>query len=343
MNDALSNIEPSAATTAAPRLLEVSLSDDVSPPGPDHELLLGFHFGASELAVEHPSLVSPGLEAIGRGDLYECWWYAGEVSLTSVGDVRVAQCEDFAVAVLQLPDGGPEQFKQMTYDAYCQLLGVVRNADYGHLARIWNYFGDINAGDGDAEKYRQFSIGRADAFEEFGLFDEAVPTGTAIGTVRDAQLTIVALLSRRDFQSVENPRQVSAFRYPRQYGPRSPKFSRGGCVSLGELDVFLISGTAAIVGHESAHPHDTALQISETLTNLHQLCDTMSGLPVARARLMLDADCILRVYLRDRSDLQVVAAKLQELLGDIHSNVVFLHANICRRELMVEIDGTRII
>ena len=52
---------------------------------------------------------------------------------------------------------------------------------------------------------------------------------------------------------------------------------------------------------------------------------------------------VLRVYLRDPSDRDVVAHALQELLGDIQSNVVFVQADICRSELMVEIDGTRIV
>ena len=342
MSNAFSKLENRAAKNAATNPVEISLTREITPPSPDHELLLAFHFGASA-GADDPRIVSPGLDPVGQGDLYECWWYRGEVELESVGNVTIAQCEDFTVAALRRPDAAPEGFRAAARDAYRDLLLAVSKTEHEHLVRMWNYFGNINAGEGDAEKYRQFSAGRADAFEEFGLFDEAVPTGTGIGTVRDSELTIVALLSRHNFQSVENPRQVSAYRYPRQYGPRSPKFSRGGCVSLGKYSVFLISGTASIVGHESTHPHDTEMQISETLTNLHKLCETMSGLHLARERIVLDAGCVLRVYLRDPEDQGVVAAKLTELLGDIGSNVVFLHADICRRELMVEIDGTRII
>jgi hypothetical protein len=58
-------------------------------------------------------------------------------------------------------------------------------------------------------------------------------------------------------------------------------------------------------------------------------------------RLSLDDEIILRVYLRDRRDLDVVAARLQEVLGSASRNVVFLNADICRRELIVEIDGAK--
>ncbi len=323
------------------RPLDVTLSRDVTPPTPAHNLLVGFHLGTSD-ASEHPAIVNAGLVPIGDEDLYECWWYKGDVELKTVGNVRIAQCADVAVTMLQRPDATPEEFREVTYDAYHELLAGVQATEHRHLVRIWNYFGDINEGEEDREKYRQFSMGRASAFEELGVFDLAVPTGTAIGTIGASKLSIIALSSKHDFRPVENPRQVSAFRYPRQYGPKSPKFSRGGCVSLLEHSLFLISGTAAIVGHESAHPHDTMLQTSETLRNLDELCAAMSELHDGPP-LILDDECVLRVYLRDPNDREFVARKLSEWFGSVKSNVVFLHAHICRRELMVEIDGVRII
>ncbi len=323
--------------------LAIALGRDVTPPSGRHKLLLGFHFGQPAANLDQPALASIGLEPIDSELRYECWWYDGAVHHERVGEVRLAQCDDYAVAILQWPDAPPEEFRQSTYEAYRELLAAVDRSPHRRLVKIWNYFAGINDGEGDSERYRQFSIGRAEAFEEFGLYDQTVPTGTAIGTTGHSQFTIIALMSKRDFQSVENPRQVSAYRYPRQYGPKSPKFSRGGSIAVGQHNVYLISGTAAIIGHESAHPHATGLQLGETLTNLNRLCEAMSGTRSPLQRMSLDADCVLRVYLRNRSDLDLVAAELLALLGEIESNVVFLHANICRRELMVEIDGTRIV
>lgn len=341
MSNAVTTADHVTDLSARERPLDVTLTRDVDPPTPAHNLLVGFHFGKSD-DIEHPAIVNAGLVPIGGEDLYECWWYKGDVELKTIGNVRIAECEDVAVTVLQQPDAAAERFRKSTYDAYHELLAGVQTTEHCHLVRIWNYFGDINEGEEDREKYRQFSMGRASAFEEHGVFDEAVPTGTAIGTIGASELSIIALSSKHDFRPVENPRQVSAFRYPRQYGPKSPKFSRGGCVSVAEHSLFLISGTAAIVGHESAHPHDTVLQISETLRNLDELCAAMSGLHDG-PRLVLDNECVLRVYLRDSNDLEFVARKLNGMFGSVRSNVVFLHANICRRELMVEIDGVRII
>ena len=46
----------------------------------------------------------------------------------------------------------------------------------------------------------------------------------------------------------------------------------------------------------------------------------------------------LKVYVRDRDDLPLVAAALEQRFGDRVPRVL-LHAAICRRELSMEIDG----
>ena len=48
--------------------------------------------------------------------------------------------------------------------------------------RIWNYFSDINRGDGDEEKYRQFSVGRAEAFASKHSLGPALIDGLSMGS-----------------------------------------------------------------------------------------------------------------------------------------------------------------
>ncbi|MEO8778700.1 MAG: pteridine-dependent deoxygenase, partial [Rhodanobacter sp.] len=130
---------------------------------------------------------------------------------------------------------------------------------------------------------------------------------------------------------VENPRQVSAWRYPRQYGPTPPSFARA--MTLPAHDVLAISGTAAVVGHASAHHDDLDAQLEETLVNL--------GALLASARLPsgFDARSPLKVYVRQAGDVPHVRDFLQRRLPDVP--VLLLHGDICRRELLVEIDGWR--
>ena len=325
------------------RRLAINLGPHVAPFSPDHKLLVGFHFGTDLAENRYPGIVSIGLDPINGQDQFECWWYQGDVDHKVIGNAAVSQCADYSFVTIQQPDSAPEDYRTRSVDAYQELLSVVQQSEHPHLAKIWNYFPGINDGEDDRERYRQFSIGRAEVFESSGIADSTVPTGTAVGCVREAGLTIIALTSRHRLLSAENPRQVSAFEYPRQYGPRSPKFSRGGCVPTDGHYLVVFSGTAAIIGHESVHPYDVSLQTGETFENLDHLCKAISGLRGKGTQLILDSESVLRVYLRDSNDLDFVAGELTQLLGSIESNVVFLQAHICRRELMVEIDGVRVL
>lgn len=120
-------------------------------------------------------------------------------------------------------------------------------------------------------------------------------------------------------------------------------FSRGGFVSTDNHKLYLISGTAAVVGHESAHPFDVEPQADETLKNLSVICDAISATEIEGAKLQLDGDSFFRVYLRDPNDFDSVAKTLGSALGHNDINAVYLHGNICRRELMVEVDAAKAI
>ena len=135
-------------------------------------------------------------------------------------------------------------------------------------------------------------------------------------------------------RALENPRQVSAYDYPRQYGPAAPSFSRA---MLTPDPLLLVSGTASIVGHASVHPGDVAAQLEETLANLDSL------LRHARARTgfgsaQLGPASLVKVYLRSAARCRCRSrARLRERLGQ-DVPFLILAADICRSELLLEIE-----
>jgi chorismate lyase/3-hydroxybenzoate synthase len=337
-----STVQRSVIAEAGTGRLEIGVGDAIEPPSPAHNLLVGFHFGAPHPQAVHPAMVSLALAPLEHEHFFEIWWYRGDVRIATLGAVRVAECDDYAVVILKTDETGSDDFQAATRRAYEDVVNAVRRTEHTQIIKIWNYVGGINSGAGDLERYRQFSVGRAAAFRALGVADEDAPTGTAIGTLCETGLTLIALSSKRKFGLTENPRQVSAFHYPRRYGPSSPKFSRGGFVATGEQRLFLISGTAAVVGHESAHPYDVARQTDETLRNLDVLCKALSELDYRDPPLVLDGDSVIRVYLRNPGDLELVARRLEKAFGHSSPVILFLHGLICRRELMMEIDGARV-
>ena len=323
--------------------LDIQIGQAPVPPSNTHELLLSFNFSTNTCTTTHPARVNLRLQPLEQDQVSENWWYEGTVKYRNFGSVRVAECQDYTVAIIEKPSVGSDQFKTQTRQAYCELLTAVQATQHTQVAKIWNYFNDINSGEGDSEKYKQFSIGRAQAFQKLGLCELSAPTGTAIGTQGDNGLVLIALASNRRFQTIENPRQLPAFNYPKIYGPCSPKFSRGGIVTSDSHKLYLISGTASVVGHASSFPYDTSGQINQTTKNLKSLCEAISAEDSEQERLILDGKSVLRVYLKNPDDYSVI---VEELAADVElnsRNVIYLHGTICRKELMVEIDGIKVI
>lgn len=316
-----------------PGLMQILQGADAGDKPDGCELLLGFNFGQGANPVPGALIAAIDLRPIDQPTLFEGWWYRGAVNRLQRGNVQLAECDHFTAALIQKPETDPSAIRELTRDAYRELYASLDIAKHDRIVRIWNYFGQINRGSEDRERYRQFSIGRAEAFEEIGITDEFLPPGTAIGTVADSTLSIIALASNNGFLPCENPRQLSAYCYPAEHGPRSPKFSRGGMVSFADSQLFLMSGTASIVGHRSAHPLDTAAQTLETLRNIKSLLAQTDDEGSEWS------SKVIRVYLRNPEDRAQTAPIVERWLADSGFQLAYLQGDICRTELLVEIDG----
>ena len=219
--------------------------------------------------------------------------------------------------------------------AYARAIAFVQASGTPHLLRIWNYLDAITLGEGDTERYREFCVGRAQGLGDFDV--TRLPAATAIGRCDGQRVVQVYwLAARTPGTPVENPRQVSAYRYPRQYGPQSPSFARAMLPPSDRMPL-LLSGTAAVVGHASQHAGELQAQLEETFRNFDALIGAAQGhRPELPAH--FGPSTRLKVYVRDAHDLPQVARALDLRFGDAVPRVL-LHAAICRRELAVEIDG----
>jgi chorismate lyase/3-hydroxybenzoate synthase len=206
-----------------------------------------------------------------------------------------------------------------------------------HLYRIWNLVPQINAAaPGGLENYRAFCRGRSLAFElALGQgFTKNLPAASAVGTT--GCLTVAFLAGEATAQHFENPAQVPAYEYPQEYGPRPPSFARATVVEFpGGTDTF-ISGTSAVVGHETIAPNDTPRQLERTFDNL-SLISTACGLGEHIGR-GAAVDRHYKVYLRNPADLAAVAASMVQRILKPGDRVSYLGADICRSALNVEIE-----
>jgi enamine deaminase RidA (YjgF/YER057c/UK114 family) len=224
--------------------------------------------------------------------------------------------------------------------AYEGVFDVLHSTGFKHLLRVWNYLPRINEEGTAMERYKLFNAGRQQAFiDARERAFEGSPAACAIGTA-NGPLRVRFLAGRHSVHHVENPRQVSAYHYPQRYGPRSPTFSRAALAQAGRDHIALfVSGTASIVGHESVHPGDVRAQVRETVANLRAVLDKASTKSTASWSLR---DLQGVVYVRHARHHEAVVDELARVapeLGGAADRLVYLHADICRRELDVEIEG----
>ena len=288
--------------------------------------------GAADAHADSPFAVPCERLAGPAGD--ECW-HAGElVESADTCGAAWAHGEHYAMVALRVDEQG--DVEAAARRAYERLITCVRPSAHPYLLRIWNYFGGINEGEGDAERYRRFCVGRAAGVD--GRFNDPPPAATAIGASTDGGFVqVLALCARAPALALENPRQTPAWRYPREYGPVSPGFSRGALLDADtDTPRLLASGTASIVGHVSRHVDDVAAQLRESVANLEALLEE-GGARLQRRFALGDCEA-LRVYLRDPADLP----RVQDAVAGTAlppRRVVYLQGDVCRRELSVELEG----
>ncbi len=309
-------------------------------PAEHEQILASIVHRAAGLAPYHPAL-SFDMDVLGRSDsnldLVTHLKTTQPVTHLNVSGrdcvMHLSQTEEHLFGVLE-PEPGLD-IRTATYGAYKALLKVSRDMGKPHLLRLWNFMPHITALENGDERYRLFNTGRREALlEEAYLTTYEAPAACALGTHRGA-FKIAFLAATRAGTPIENPRQISAFDYPKDYGLNPPIFSRATWYAQGsEQDILFLSGTASIVGHQSRHPGDVSLQTHETLKNIQAVLQQANRL--AGRACWATKNLRGQVFVRNRADQPIIEAilKKHELV-----NFTYLHADICRAELLVEIEA----
>lgn len=258
----------------------------------------------------------------------ELWLSDEPVVRADAHGVSGAYNEHSLFGCLQMPE--EDTLEGTAESAYRRLFDFADELAFPHLLRIWNYFPGINKAADGTERYRRFNVGRREAFAAKGrVIGQKTPAACALGC-RGGPLTVFFIAGRAAGRPIENPRQVSAYRYPPRYGPTSPAFSRAMLAESPHERALFISGTASIVGHETLHAGDVAAQIEETIANLRAVLEA-AGPGVRNAKLWLKA------YIRHPEHAPQVQTALARAFSG--ADIVYLQADICRSDLLVEVEA----
>jgi chorismate lyase / 3-hydroxybenzoate synthase len=275
------------------------------------------------------------LPPLGPRDLVEVWRTAKPVTSGRQGDVRYAANGEILFGHVLIEESAAGGLASATRAGYVEMLRAIDALGYRQLVRVWNYFPGINTEADGLERYRSFCVGRYDAFAAAGLKEHQLAAASAIGTHAPG-LLLYFVAAKEPGIPIENPRQVSAYHYPTQYGPRSPLFSRALLKQWASGSQLYISGTASVVGHRTCHENDAVAQVQETGRNIEAVISRANEVHPLALKSPRELSQ-LKIYLRRAEDISI-DREIERLFGDSVPRV-YLLADICRTGLLLEIDA----
>ena len=232
------------------------------------------------------------------------------------------------------------EVEQRTCDAYTELLQRLGDEHDSHVVRIWNFVPSILADAGAGlNRYMRFNAGRHRAFRQWlgseNHFDDKLPAASAVG-IEGTELVIHALVLPAAGVTVHNPRQRAPHRYSTRFGPLPPCFARATLIDHADLGrSLLVGGTASVRGEDSVHRGKLDLQLRETIENLEAVARAAFEVPAEKA---LSCYRELRVYHPRRQDEPVIRSAIVDRFPALR-RIEFVVADLCRPELLVEIEG----
>ncbi len=195
------------------------------------------------------------------------------------------------------------------------------------IVRQWNYIEEITREGSETQHYQEFNDARSELYTTT-KWNDGYPAATGIGSATGGVVIDVCAATGCEIRAIDNRLQVAAHDYSselligEQSKKTTPKFERAKLCD----SIFYISGTAAIRGEESLRGVAAAQQCRITLENIDELIESAQ---CRRAE-------SLRVYIKNREDY----AEIREVVERYAPcDAIYLHADICREELLVEIEA----
>lgn len=285
--------------------------------------------------ADHPFIEVPN-PVLGGAPRAEIWGTPGRAICFRRGGL--AWAEDGAALFGSRCRQVGDDIELDAFETYRDILALLDERGYPCLQRVWNYLPRINEEQRGVERYKRFNVGRARGFEErFGAAaGRHFSAASAVGTIGDTLIVCFAA-GREPGTHLENPRQIRAPLYPPDYGAKSPCFTRATFAPADWGQPLFLSGTASVVGHETRHCGEPVGQLEEVLTNIDALLE-VAGERCGRRRPDAIRFGLLKAYVRFPGHLPAIRAVLARRL-DPSTPVIYLQADICRTDLVLEIEG----
>jgi hypothetical protein len=243
--------------------------------------------------------------------------------------------------------------------AFTRILDILNEEElqFSDIIRQWNYIEQITKDDiinnATSQHYQIFNDVRS-KFYNRSEFINGFPAATGIGTdCGGVTIDIIAAHFEEGYKAIplKSPVQKDAYSYTTEvlaenrtmsdFCRTSPKFERAKVLVTPEFKVIFISGTAAIKGQVSIPEISAEVQTEMTINNILSLISadnlTKHGVKAENEPQI----CHLRVYVKSENDISRVKEICEKYFPEL--TAVYIIADICRPELLVEIEGLAVI
>ncbi len=257
-------------------------------------------------------------------------WYADQpVHLGERGKLSYAFNDAVLFGHAELDQKRIAEDLRETYKDMVQLL----NSEHYSLLRVWHYLPQL----AEPSDYQVFCDARAQAFSLHK--EDSYCAATVIGT--GAHYGVVYFVAARKAGiAVKNPRQTLPYMYPKHYVEPAPMFARATLKQWGGKSHLYISGTAAIVGHESLHEGDADAQLNEIVNNLNSLLSEAAKTEHRYSKMPIERLRHIKLYVDKRVSADIATLIDRHLGLDIELQV--FEGQMCRTELLLEIEAMAI-
>ena len=234
--------------------------------------------------------------------------------------------------------------RQQSEEIFSQLSKMLAKHGFAicDIYRQWNYIEQITTIRNERQNYQEFNDARS-RFYNSADWSNGYPAATGIGTSCGGVMIEVFAIRGTNVvnHAIDNPVQVAAHNYSQKVltgktdeaQRTTPKFERARIVG----DVVYISGTAAIKGENSLQLDNATAQTEETMNIIKSLTAT-NNIPT---ECTATEYTLLRTYIKNSDEAAEVIKFMDERYPSVPKH--YLIADVCRPELLIEIEGTAII
>lgn len=268
--------------------------------------------------------------------------------LYMTGDGEVERSEDYLIIRngadrelvtkgIRFPDAGDTGAQAKAVFSRIEAILQSEGFKINEIVRQWNYIEGITEVNDGLQNYQLFNDARTAFYSETD-WPDGYPAATGIGCSAGGVTVAVHAVrnAAKHSRPIDNPLQTPAHKYSgkvleagREALKSTPKFERGRLLG----DTVLISGTAAIKGEVSEISSDPAIQ-SEAAAEVVESLVSPGNIFPENNRFRFNS---LRVYIKREEDAGAIVRTLEKRWKGVPKH--YLIADICRRELLLEVEG----